>query len=173
MLAHLVINLCNLCTEVQTQALNSHLNIRYATTDLRYIHRNKFSGNVDALGSLIRLQRLCVAFSCCIVHSCLRDIKTIPESTSCPVRCLLLFASSAALCMTAKTMYYNETNLFTQWYPATRHAHQAPIARRWLSNNKFTGSVAAIGNLTKLQVLCVEQNNDDDFARYLCPFCVY
>ena len=127
LLAHLVINLCTLCTEAQTQALNSPLNIHYATTDLRRIDENKFSGNVDALGSLKQLEELCVAFSCCIVHSCLRDIKTIPESTSCPVRCLLLFASSAALCMTAKTMYYNETNLFTQWYPATRHAHQAPM----------------------------------------------
>ena len=75
--------------------------------------------------------------------------------------------------MTAKTMYYNETNLFTQWYPATRHAHQALVARRWLSNNEFTGSVAAIGKLIGLEVLYVEQNNDDDFARYLCPFCVY
>ena len=101
LLAHLVINLCILCTEVQTQALNSHLNIRYATTDLRYIHRNKFSGNVDALGSLIRLQRLCVAFSCCIVHSCLRDIKTIhPKETN-------LFMYLVALLARINILSYN------------------------------------------------------------------
>ena len=83
MLAHLVINLYILCTEAQTQALNSHRNIRYDTTDLRYIGGNKFTGNVDALGNLKHLQHLCVAFSCCIVHICLRDIKTIhPKETN-------------------------------------------------------------------------------------------
>ena len=74
------------------------------------------------------------------------------------------------MCITAKIMHYKQTNLSTQWYPVTLHAHPAPIARRDFADNEFTGSVAAFGKLTKLIWLYVEQNHDEHFIKCLNPF---
>ena len=51
-----------LWTKAQMQALCSHLRIRHDTTDLRSIGDNKFTGNVDALGTLKNMKFLFVTY---------------------------------------------------------------------------------------------------------------
>ena len=54
--------------------------------------------------------------------------------------------------------------------PVAFYTHQALIACRFLHRNQLSGSVAAIGKLTNIKHLCVEQHHDDDLPRCLSPF---
>ena len=68
---------------------------------------------------------------------------------------------------------YEPFGAINVWYLVTRHTHtKSPLfAHRYLHKNEFTGSIAALGKLTKLKDLCVEQNHDDGLMRRLInPF---